>query len=111
MSNKTKSSHKICHKEGDRTISDDAEVVNILNNHFIGSVCSLAEAGGCSEQVLDYKLLEDPIENVVHHFKHHPSIIAINEKEVWKYFWIQLCWFRSHIRNKQTRSEKKQPLG
>ena len=81
MSNKTKSSEKICLKEGDRIISDSTEVANILNNHFIGSVRSLAEAGGCSQHVLDYNSLEDPVENVVQRFKHHPSIIAIENKK------------------------------
>ena len=32
LSNKTKSLQKICLKEGDRIISDDTEVANILNN-------------------------------------------------------------------------------
>ena len=53
----------------------------MLNDHFIGLVRSLAGAGCCSEQVLDYNLLEDHLENVVHRFKHHSSIIAINERK------------------------------
>ena len=62
---------------------------NILNNHFVGSVRSLAEAGGCSQHVLDYNSLEDPIENVVQRFKHHPSIIAIDNKKFENIFEFQ----------------------
>ena len=83
LSNKTKSSQKICLQEGDRIISDDNEVANILNNHFIGSVRSLAEAGGCSQHVLDCNSLGDPVENVVHRFQHHPSI-AVNTEKIGK---------------------------
>ena len=81
LSNKTKNSQKICLKEGDKIISDDTEVANILNKHFIDSVRSLAEAGGCSQLVLDYNSLKDPIENIIHRFKHHPSITKINDKK------------------------------
>ena len=42
---------------------------------------SLAEAGGCSQLVLDYNSLKDPIENIVHRLKHHPSITSINDKK------------------------------
>ena len=42
---------------------------------------SLAEAGGCSQLVLDYNSLKDPIENIIHRFKHHPSITKINDKK------------------------------
>ena len=54
---------------------------NILNKHFIDSVRSLAEAGGCSQLVLDYNSLKDLIENIIHRFKHHPSITTINDKK------------------------------
>ena len=62
-------------------ISDDTEVANILNKHFTDAVRSLAEAGGCSELVLDHNSLEDPLENIIHRFKDHPSILAINKKK------------------------------
>ena len=81
FSNRTKSTQKICLKEGDKIISDDTEVANVLNKHFINSVRSLAETGGCSEMVLNHNSMEDPIENVVHRFKNHPSITAINRKQ------------------------------
>ena len=35
---------------------------------------------GCSKNVLDYKSMKDPLENIIDRFKNHPSIIAINEK-------------------------------
>ena len=35
---------------------------------------------GFSQQVLDYNLLEDPIQNIICHFEHQPRIIAINDK-------------------------------
>ena len=111
LSNKTKSSQKICLKEGDRIISDDNEVANILNNHFIGSVRSLAEAGGCSEHVLDYNLLEDPVENVVHRFKHHPSIIAINERKFEDIFEFNCVDLEEVTLEINKLDLKKQPLG
>ena len=78
LSNKTKNSQKICLKEKDETITDPSKVANLLNEHFIDAVSSLARSGGCSENVLDYNILEDPIENVIHRFRHHQSITAIN---------------------------------
>ena len=51
----------------------------MLNKHFLCAVRSLEEAGGCSQQVLNYNSLEDPTQNIFHHFRHHPSIIAMND--------------------------------
>ena len=59
MSNK-----KIYLKEGGRIISDGTKVAKILNIHFIGAICSLAEEGGCIELVLDYNSLENPVKFV-----------------------------------------------
>ena len=111
LSNKTKSSQNICLKEGDRIISDDIEVANILNNHFIGSVRSLAEAGSCCEKVLDYNLLEDPLENVVHRFKHHPSIIAINKRKPDNIFEFNCVDLEEVTLEINKLGQKKQPLG
>ena len=46
LSNKTKGSQKICLKEGDRFISDDAEVANISNNHFVRDPLQLCRGKG-----------------------------------------------------------------
>ena len=46
-------SQKISLKEGEEVITDDAEVANILNKHFVNSVRCLAEKSGCSAHVLD----------------------------------------------------------
>ena len=89
LSDKTKSSNKICLKEGERILTDDTEIANVLNKHFVDSVRSLAETGGCSQQVLDYNLLDDPIENIICRFKNHPSIIAINSKKFERAFEFQ----------------------
>ena len=43
MSNKNSLTQKISLKEGDQIVSDDAEVANLLNKHFVESVSILAE--------------------------------------------------------------------
>ena len=58
----------------------------LLNNHLIDSVRSLSEAGGCSQLASDYNSLEDPIENIVHCLKHHPSRASINNKKFYNVF-------------------------
>ena len=76
LSNKGKCSQKISLKEGEELITDDAEVANILNKHFVNSVRCLAEKGGCSAQVLDINDKKDALENIITRFQHHPSIAA-----------------------------------
>ena len=82
LSSKTAFSQKISLKEGDKIISDDTEVANILNKNFVEAVRLLSDKGGCSNNVLDFNTIDDPLENIIHRFKNHPSIIAIKEKVV-----------------------------
>ena len=39
----------------------------------------LSDKGGCSENVLDKNSIDDPLQNITHRFKNHPSIISIND--------------------------------
>ena len=58
--------------------------------------------GGCSQLVLDYNSLEDPLQNIIHRFKHHPNIIAINEKNFdnsFKFHFVDLDEVTSEIKN------------
>ena len=82
LSSKTAFSQKISLKEGDKIISDDTEVANILNKNFVEAVRLLSDKGGCSNNVLNFNTIDDPLENIIHRFKNHPSIIAIKEKVV-----------------------------
>ena len=75
------SSQTIFLKKGDTIIFDNTEIASILNNHFVCAAHSLTQAGGGSEQVSDYITSKYPVENVVHRFKHHPTIIAINNRK------------------------------
>ena len=79
LSNKSCESSKISLKEGDEIISDDSEVADILNKHFVNSVRCLADKGGCSSHVLDVNDAKDPLDNIIKRFQHHPSINAIKE--------------------------------
>ena len=102
LSDKSKCTQKICLKEGDTIISNNTEVANIMNKHFSDAVRKLAEAGGCSQLVLDYNSLEDPLENIIHRFKHHPSIIAINEKNFdndFEFHFVDIDEVTSEIKN------------
>ena len=80
MSNKGPNSQKISLKEGDKLVTDDIEIANVLNKHFVSSVRCLAEKGGCSAHVLDINNEKDTLDNIFTRFKLHPSIIAIKEK-------------------------------
>ena len=80
MSNKGPNSQKISLKEGDKLVTDDIEIANVLNKHFVSSVRCLAEKGGCSAHVLDINDEKDTLDNIFTRFKLHPSIIAIKEK-------------------------------
>ena len=80
MSNKGPNSQKISLKEGDKLVTDDIEIANVLNKHFVSSVRCLAEKGGCSAHVLDINDEKDTLDNIFKRFKLHPSIIAIKEK-------------------------------
>ena len=80
LSNKTSTSQQISLKEGDKIVTDETEVSNVLNKHFINSVRCLAEKGGCSAQVLEINEKKDPLENILTRFQHHPSITAIKQK-------------------------------
>ena len=50
MSNKGPNSQKISLKEGDKLVTDDIEIANVLNKHFVNSV--RAEKG-CCKYVID----------------------------------------------------------
>ena len=54
LSSKTAFSQKISLKEGDKIISDDTEVANVLNKNFVEAVRLLSDKGGCSNNVLDF---------------------------------------------------------
>ena len=82
LSSKTAFSQKISLKEGDKIISDDTEVANVLNKNFVEAVRLLSDKGGCSNNVLNFNTIDDPLENIIQRFKNHPSIIAIKEKVV-----------------------------
>ena len=77
LSNKTTITQKITLKEGDKIVSDDQDVANTLNKHFIDSVRCLSHSGGCDQHILNLNCLEDPLKNVICRFRYHPSIIAI----------------------------------
>ena len=62
---------KISLKEGDELLTDDAEVINVLNKHFIDSVRCLANKGGCSTHLLDINDKEDTLENIITKFRHY----------------------------------------
>ena len=69
-------------KRGGKIISDDTEVANVLNENFVEALRLLSEIGGCSDNVFDSNTTDDPLENIIHQFKNHPSVIAIKEKVV-----------------------------
>ena len=50
----------------------------------------LSDKSGCSKNVLDDNSVEDPLQIIVHRFKNHPSIIAINREIVSDFFDFQL---------------------
>ena len=77
LSNKSCESSKISLKEGDEIISDDSEVADILNKHFVNSVRCLADMGWCSSHVFDVNDAKDPLNNIIKRFQHHSSINAI----------------------------------
>ena len=84
LSNKTAFSRKISLKEGDEIVSDDIEVANTLHKTFVEAVPQLSDKKGCSKNVSDYNSIDDPLENITHRLKKHPSII--NEKAVSRTF-------------------------
>ena len=90
MSNKGPNSQKISLKEGDKLVTDDIEIANVLNKHFVSSVRCLAEKGGCSAHVLDINDEKDTLDNIFTRFKLHPSIIAIKEKSFKEIFDLTL---------------------
>ena len=53
LSNKTSISQKISLKEENEIVTDDKEVANIFNKHFIDPVKNLANTGGCNALVLE----------------------------------------------------------
>ena len=76
LSDKSISSQKTSLKEGK---TDDIEVTNVLNKHFINSVRCLAEKGGCNAHILEINSKEDPLDNIIARFKHSPSMILIGQ--------------------------------
>ena len=56
------------------------------------AVHHLSDKRGCSKNVLDDNSIEDPLQNIVHRSKKHPSIIAINRETVPKEV-KQICLF------------------
>ena len=50
----------------------------------------LSDKSGCSKNVLDDNSIEHPLQNTLHQFKNHPSIIAINRETVPDSFDFQL---------------------
>ena len=71
-------------------MTDDNEIANVLNKHFVNSVRYLAERGGCIAHVLDINDEKDPLENIVNQFQLYLSITAIEQKNSKKYF-ILFC--------------------
>ena len=82
LSNKTEFSKKIVLKEGDKILSEDTKVAYILNKNFVEAVRQLLDKGGCNENVWDYNSIGKPLENIIHLFRNHLSIIAINKNAV-----------------------------
>ena len=60
LSSKTAFSQKISLKEGNNSISNDTEVLNVLNKKFVEAVCLLPDKGACSNNVHDFKTIDDP---------------------------------------------------
>ena len=71
---------KISLNEGDRLVTDDIEIANVSNKHFVNSVGCLAEKSRCSAHILYMNEEQDTVDNIITLFQLHPSIIAIKEK-------------------------------
>jgi len=77
-------------KEGEKLVTDDIEVANVLKKHSKNSVRCLAEKGGCSAHILEINSKEDPLDNIITRFKRHPSIIAIEQNRSDEIFYFTL---------------------
>ena len=57
---------------------------------ILWGLCIICQISACSKHVLDDNSIEDPLQNILHQFKNHPSIIAINRETVPNTFDFQL---------------------
>ena len=53
-------------------------------------MCHSSDKSGCRKNVVDDNYIEDPLQNILHRSKNHPSIIAINRETVSDSFDFQL---------------------
>ena len=50
-------------KKGDKLVTDDSIITNVLNKHFVKAVRYLAEKGGSSAHALNINYDKDPFRN------------------------------------------------
>ena len=53
--------------------------MNVLNTNSINSVRCLTGKGGCEAHVLEMNSKEEPHDNIITRFQHHPSKITIGQ--------------------------------
>ena len=80
LSTKGVNSQKISLKEGEELVTDDVDVSNVNNKHFVNSVPCLAEKRGCSADILNMNDKKDTLANIIICFQHYPRTISIEQR-------------------------------
>ena len=86
FSDKSKGSGNITLVENKKLLTSEVDVAETLNHHFIDSVKRLVDGDTSSSYLTEQSNISDPIANIIHKFRNHPSIISIQRNAIPKNF-------------------------